>query len=217
MLRVFKASGEAALTISYEAFVEFANNLEPDKPVRVLAVLRHLQRVIGQTRFKQRLLVEGQMLVDDALLDGPLDAQLVLLPFQVSCQDQIQQLQQSARDNATSAMEQLRQRPQDPDLEHGGWVALHSACYHGCAGAVRLLLEANADVEKSLGDGAFPMFVASHQGHLQIVQLLLQASADIERPWVDGRAALCVASQLGHLEIARLLLEARADKDKTVD
>ena len=44
-----KASGEEALAI---ALTDFAIE---EHPVRVLAIKRHLQRLIGQPRFRQRL------------------------------------------------------------------------------------------------------------------------------------------------------------------
>ena len=128
MLRVFKASGEAALTIS---FTDCVKTVPDGKPIHVLAIKRHLQRLIGQPRFKQRLVLpDGQMLSDDAALEGPMDVQLILQAFEASSLDQIKQLQQTARDNNIPAMEQLLQRPQDPDLDLGGasLPALHMAC-----------------------------------------------------------------------------------------
>ena len=54
-------------------------------------------------------------------------------------------------------MEQLLQRPQDPDLELEGQAALHAACDYGCVDAARLLLEANADKDKAGTEGATPL------------------------------------------------------------
>ena len=68
MLRVFNASGEAALAIRFAEFVEMASRDE--HPVRVIAVKRHLQPLSGQPRFKQRLLLDCQMLSDDDVLWG---------------------------------------------------------------------------------------------------------------------------------------------------
>ena len=86
MLRVFKASGEVALAIPFTEFVDMAPMNE--HPVRVQAIKRHLQRLIGQPRFKQRLvLADGQMLLDDAVLERPMDVQLVLQAFEGSSQD----------------------------------------------------------------------------------------------------------------------------------
>ena len=139
MLRVFTASGQQALAIEFQDLVEMACvNEEPEQHVRVLALKRHLQRLCGQTRFKQRLLVDGRILSDDALLEGPLEAQLIVLPFEASSQDKISQLAHAARDNHLQEMEQLLQRPQDPNLHPSKRLpALHCACGRGNIGAVR--------------------------------------------------------------------------------
>ena len=153
MLRVLKASGEEALAV---AFTSFAVG---EQPVRAPAIKRHLERLIGQPRFKQRLVrSDGQMLADDVVLQGPMDLQLILRPFEASSQDQIWQLRLAGCHNNIPALEQLLQRPQDPDLKDAdAWVALHFACSHGCVEAV---LEANADKDKatSKGNSAVPSF-----------------------------------------------------------
>ena len=207
---MFKASGEEALAI---AVTDVAME---EQPVRVLAIKRHLQRLIGQPRFKQRLVsTDGQMLADDVVLQGPIDLQLILRPLEASSQDQIWHLQQTATHNDIVAMEQLLQRPQDPDLEDAdARVALHFACCHGCTEAVRLLLEAGADKDKAADGGATSLLIASRKGHLEVVRLLLEASADKDKAANDGASPLFMASQEGHLELVRLLLEASADKDK---
>ena len=141
MLRVFKASGEEALAIKFQEFLEIASSQEPGQPVRVRAVMRHLQRLSGLTRFKQRLLVDTQMLWDDDLLDRPFEAQLVVLPFQETSQDQIKQLLQATKRSNIPEMERLLQTPQDPDLQlPGSRPALHVACGRWVSiEAVRLL------------------------------------------------------------------------------
>ena len=158
MLRVFKASGEEALSVQFDEFAKMLS--EEEQGVTILAVKRHLQPLCGQPRFKQRLLrADGQMLSDDELLEGPMDAQLILDSFRASSQKQIRQLQDAASDNNLPLMEKLLTRPQDPDLEAGGRPpALHFACGNGCLEAARLLLEANADKEKTSARGETPLF-----------------------------------------------------------
>ena len=215
MLRVFKPSGEAALAIPFSDFVDMVPIHE--HPVRVLAIKRHLQRLIGQPRFKQRLvLLDGQVLLDDAVLQGPIDAQLILRPFEESSQDQIEQLQQAARDNNILALEQLLQRPQDPaDLRLGDRTPLHVASLLGHLEVVRLLLEANADKDKATDVvGLTPLYAASQGGHVDVVRLLLEANAHQDKAQHDGTTPLYAASDEGHVDVVRVLLEAKADKDK---
>ena len=219
MLRVFKASGEEALAIKFQEFLEIASNQEPGQPVRVRAVMRHLQRLSGLTRFKQRLLVDTQMLWDDDLLDRPFEAQLVVLPFQETSQDQIKQLLQATKRSNIPEMERLLQRPQDPDLQlPGSRPALHAACGRRCSiEAVHLLLEAKADTDiaASAPHGGSPMHVVSQNGHAEVLRLLMEAKADKDRSANYGDTPMMVASRRGQLEILRLLLDASADMDRS--
>ena len=151
MLRVFQASGEEVFRIGFEEFVATAP--ENGQPGNARALKCHVQRVSRQSRFKQRLLhLEGHMLPDDFVFTGPTDVQLILQCFEASSQEQIRHLQDAAGGNDIQAMEQLLQRPQDPDLEVGGQApALHLACDRGHVEAARLLLEANADKDMAFG------------------------------------------------------------------
>ena len=137
MLRVFKASGEEILAIGFEEFLAMSSGSE--RPDRAGSLKCHVQRVTGQSRFKQRLLLlDGHMLSDEFVFRGPADVQLVLQHVAASSQEQIRQLQEAACSNDIQAMEKLLQRPQDPDLEIGGLPpALHSACGQGHAQAAR--------------------------------------------------------------------------------
>ena len=214
MLRVFKASGEEAFAIGYEEFVAMAP--ESEQPDGARALKCHIQCVSGQSRFKQRLLLlNGDMLSDDFVFIGPTDVQLILQHFEASSAEQILHLRDAAGGNDIQAIEQLLQRPQDPDLEVEGFSpALHNACWQGHSKAARLLLEANADKDKADHYGATPLFLASERGHLEVVGLLLEANADKDKADHYGATPLCRASVKGHLEVVRLLLEANADKDK---
>ena len=220
MLRVFRASGEEVFAIGFEELVAMAP--ESEHPDRARALKCHIQRATGQSRFRQRLLLlDGHMLSDDFVLTRPTDVQLIVQQFAASSEEQIHNLRDAALGNDIQAMEQLLQRPQDPDLEVGGRPparppALHYACGEGHVEAAHLLLEANADKDKaSSGNyGSTPMHWACQGGHLQVVSLLLEANADKNKANSYGATPLSMASQDGHLEVARLLLEANADKDK---
>ena len=127
MLRVFKASGEEVFVIGFEEFL--AMTPESEWPDSARALKCHVQRVSGHSRFKQRLLLlDGHMLSDEFVFRGPTDVQLILHQFEASSEEQIRHLWNAARRNNIQAIEQLLQRPQDPDLEAGGLPpALHCA------------------------------------------------------------------------------------------
>ena len=204
MLRVFNASGEEIFAMGFQEFVATAPDSE--QPDRARALKRHVQRVSGHPRFKQRLLLlDGHVLSDDFAFTGPADVQLILQQFEASSEEQIRQLREAADGNDIQAMEQLLQRPQDPDLEVDGLQsALHFACGRGHADAASLLLEANADKDKASGNrGSIPMHWACEGGHVEVVRLLLEARADKDKARTDGAAPLFMASLNGHLAIAR--------------
>ena len=218
MLRVFMASGEEVFAIGFEEFVAVAP--EREWPATARALKCHVQRVSGQSRFQQRLLLlDGHMLLDDFVFRGPTDLQLILQQFEASSAEQIRHLRDAAHGNDLQAMEQLLQRPQDPDLEAGGLPpALHVACGQGHTQAARLLLEANADKDRVFGNqGSTPMHWACTGGHAQVVRLLLEANADKDNATNNGVTPLIMASQKGHLEVTQLLLEANADKEKATE
>ena len=207
---------EEVLSIEFEKLLDMVRSNQ--QQVTVLAVKRHLQQVCGQTRFKQRLLLaDGGILSDKTVLDGPMDAHLILLPFEASSHEHVGRLWRHARQNSISEMEQLLQRPQDPDLEivHSQ-TPLHVASQLGRAEAVRLLLEAKADKDRE-NFSITPLYMASQAGYLDIVRLLLESHADKDKTSSDGahRAPTHAAAEPGHFEIVRLLLEAKADKGTT--
>ena len=212
MLRVFKASGEETLAVEFQGFVEMIGAC--GEPVRALDLKRHLHGLCGQPRFRQRLVLpDGQILPDDAALEGPVDVQLILLPFIERSLYGFQQLCDAARENDLPAVEQLLQRPQDPNLESPG--PLFHAAAHGSAEGVRLLLEASADKDRTDKLRTTPLFIASFSGHVKVVRLLLEAKADKEKADIHGRSPMYTACSRGHAKIVRLLLEAKADKDRT--
>ena len=190
MLRVFKASGEEALSIPYEEFVQM---LSPgEQQVTALAVKRHLEGRCGQPRFRQRLLLsDGEILSDNVDLGGPMDMQLILQPFIASSAEQITQLLQATSENDILTMELLLQRPQDPNLESDGMPpALHFASIFDRSEAARLLLEASADKDKTDNAGCTPLFISSERGHLELVQLLVEANSDKDKSDSEGQTPI---------------------------
>ena len=67
-----------------------------------------------------------------------------------------------------------------------------------------MLLERGADVNKARDDGATPLFLASHIGHVEVVRMLLEQGADIQLSWRD-RTPLQIAREKNHTKIIRLL------------
>ena len=65
--------------------------------------------------------------------------------------------------------------PQDVDVANSrGWTSLTYAAANGYTDMVRLLLDANANVNYIEHDGWTPIMFAVFQGHLDVVQMLLE-------------------------------------------
>jgi ankyrin repeat protein len=108
----------------------------------------------------------------------------------------------------------------DPNAESSpGRPALFLAASRGNAEAVRLLIDAGADVNADTADGSI-LVKAAVEGYPEVVEMLLDAGADIDamgRAWVQGDAPAlwaAVASEHGVIEVARLLIEHGADVDQ---
>ncbi|CAE7296544.1 Ankrd17 [Symbiodinium sp. CCMP2592] len=197
MLRVWTVSGEelAALPV------------EEQSDVRSLK--RHLQQFHGLPRFRQRLLCNGSSLDDDARLVAPVDLQIVLLPFCHSAQEQVEELIDLAKRGSLLQVEEVLQRPQDPNLAvpNACWFLqspcdsanpLLAAVENGDVPMVSLLLEARASVTEEIADVA--------ASDLQLVSVLLDAGGP-----GTGRCLYHASSQ-GRVELVRRLLEAGADE-----
>lgn len=112
------------------------------------------------------------------------------------------------------------ERGVDPDAtvlvrraDINGISPLVCAAENGCAGAVDVLLDEGASVNKGTGykGNVTPLLTASKNGHTEVVRLLLNAGGDVSRSDVSGITALGKAARGGHYEVAKLLLEAGAN------
>jgi ankyrin repeat protein len=84
-------------------------------------------------------------------------------------------------------------------------TAFMYACILGNIGAVKLLLEANVDVNVVKVCGGNALMYACINGETEVVKLLLEANADVNIVDGWGMTALKIAEQNGHTEIVELL------------
>mmetsp|Transcript_466 Transcript_466/g.885 ORF Transcript_466/g.885 Transcript_466/m.885 type:complete len:373 (+) Transcript_466:1-1119(+) len=103
----------------------------------------------------------------------------------------------------------------DPHLlDEEGETCLHRAAEHGEAGALRLLLHDNPDINKPNPKGRTPLHLAALKGRDACLGLLVQSSAQVDALDSDGRTALHLASRASLEDNGlgiRLLLQAGAD------
>ena len=134
MLHVFLSSGKDI-------------GIEISEPIDVRSLKRRLQETCGWPRFRQQLLRLGVVLNDTATIlpDGQAELQLFLLPFCEASEEQQHALVQAAADGRESDLEEILQRPQDPNIYIFNDITF---------------------------PGSTPLTIAARCGHIQIAQLL---------------------------------------------
>ncbi|CAM1501958.1 Fc.00g039420.m01.CDS01 [Cosmosporella sp. VM-42] len=87
-----------------------------------------------------------------------------------------------------------------------GMSALSWAAMRGHLGAVKLLLDSNANADREDQNGMTPLLLAARNGHELVVMALLDKGAYMESMDRNGRTSLSWAAAEGHLGLVRLLL-----------
>eukprot|EP00435_Cladocopium_sp_Y103_P045018 s622_g12.t2 len=204
----FLASGEKLTVLDQDA-VDGKN---------AKAVKQILSAKVGATRFRQRLYLEGGSAIpdDEVFAPGPLKVYLVVLNFLPLDAEEYDQIKPLCRNNDWLALEELLQKPLNPDVaDKIGSKPLHHAAHQGHVESIRLLLEAGADLEAPDNLGMTPFCVAAWQGHIQCVYFLFEAGANKDQPTPeDEMSPLHYAAANNHLEIVRFLVEAGSNKDQ---
>lgn len=90
-----------------------------------------------------------------------------------------------------------------------GWTALHHAALRGHANVVKVLIEADANVDLRTNDEyRTALHYAAMEGHREIVTMLLEAGAKPAEPDIDDKTPRDLALENGYEEIAAQLEEA---------
>ncbi|OLQ01194.1 putative cleavage and polyadenylation specificity factor subunit 1 [Symbiodinium microadriaticum] len=163
---------------------------------------------------RQRLLHQGEPLIDTAKIDGPMDLQLLLLPFVESSPLQVDAIINAAICGPVHALEAMLQLPTDPDVADASLKRpLAWASYMGHIDIVNLLLEARANIELPDDRGVAPLHFGALSRRPGMVKLLLEARASADLADNRGVTALHVVALRGVVAIVKLLVEARANTE----
>jgi ankyrin repeat protein len=89
-------------------------------------------------------------------------------------------------------------------------TTLHKAAYNGYYGTLKLLLDANADVNEVMSPFGTPLHLAVVGGDTKVVQALLGAHARIDITDGNGQTAFELATRKGTPDMVRMFLDAGA-------
>ncbi len=105
-------------------------------------------------------------------------------------------------------------RPRDVNLRVascGGQTPLIAAARRGDIGILRMLLQAEADLDQPDASGRTPLYAAAQEGRLEVVQQLLNSGAELEPHMDDGSSPLAIAAKRGHHACVLELINYGAD------
>ncbi|CAE7463881.1 Ank1 [Symbiodinium sp. CCMP2592] len=217
MLRVsMMASGAEVATL----FPQELEGLAAARGSCVGALKEHLEILTGHRRFKQRLLKEGSILRDDALLSVPMCLDLIILAYGTPTPHHVKAFCEAIAIDNSQTVEEFLLQPHDPDMTLlQGKAGLSLAADYGSLKSAKLLFEARADVNRA--DEALsqstPLHWSSARGHLTTARWLLKSAADATKAAAGGVTPLHLACTHGHLEIAHCLAAAGADIDAAAE
>lgn len=118
--------------------------------------------------------------------------------------------------------------PREKNMDHGGFTPLHYAAREGCAGCVKELLAAHADIDAADGRGTTPLVLAIMNLQFDTAKALIEAGANVQLWDFYGQTPLYAAVDLNTvprglrvdvpstdhataLDIERMLLERGAN------
>lgn len=92
-----------------------------------------------------------------------------------------------------------------------GMTALMRACQFGMAKAVKILLQAGADINFVNDDGNNALWLACFSGDKRTIEVLLDNGVNIDNQNITGATALIYAASAGKADVVYQLLEAGAN------
>ena len=206
MLQVNSAvSGEAIDAISLDDY----------EGTSVKDLKKSLVKKTGCNRFRQRCLRQDH---SECLDEEPLNPgiwQLVVLPLLEAHDVEAMKLLNACRRQDVEAVEAFLRQPRDPNVcDKDGMSALECAVTAASLPCVRLLLEADVDLNKPAADGSGPLHWAVKAGSVEVAQLLVDSGADKNSALHNGSTPLhlaAISEGTSRNMLVSLLIEAGFD------
>ena len=117
---------------------------------------------------------------------------LVILDFQADA-EQTQRMISASTNNELIELESLLKKTFEPKCERRTWHNTVALCRRKRT-CLQLLIEAGADKDQAANDGATPLFMAAHEGHLDVVRHLVEVGAHKDQATNYGAGPLWISS-----------------------
>eukprot|EP00435_Cladocopium_sp_Y103_P065009 s2528_g26.t2 len=167
--------------------------------------------------YRINFIQNGEILSDDRLLSEvqtPSEISLILRDVVRADADETVSFLSAAKHGKAEELESLLLKPIDPNSAIGGRTMtspLVIAAAQGNLECVKLLLDAQSQVDHLNKNGESAFNVACSNSNLDVAQLLIRAGASQNQIGKEGDSPLYHSCLVGDLETTKLLLEVRAD------
>ena len=167
--------------------------------------------------YRMNLIQNGEILRDDKLLSEvrmPSEISLILRDVARADADETVDFLNAAKYGKAEELESLLLKPIDPNSAIGGRMMtspLIIAAAQGNLECVKLLIDAQSQVDHLNRNGESAFNVACSNSKLDVAQLLIKAGASQNQVGKEGDSPLYHSCHVGALEATKLLLEVRAD------
>ena len=120
----------------------------------------------------------------------------------------------ASEDNNEEKVHRILKAAEEDDInkpDNDGCTPLFRACFNGHHLVVKMLLEANANIDQAANNDDTPIYAASSNGHQDIVQTLLREGAKDLHGW-RKLSILHAASRYDHHDVVKVILNNEQGK-----
>ena len=164
---------------------------------------KFLAPVVGASRFRQKMFSDTLQEMWDHEIIGPAapNIRLLVLDFTDSNAEQIREMVMLAGASRIVDLEHRLQDRWNPNvINFDGFTPLQKAVRNDDLQTVKLLFEANADVNQKTNEVRVPLHIAARRGNIQIVRFLIENGSNKDHT-VNGETPLWLAASECHEDV----------------